>query len=95
MYMKHKCPSDTRHEELFQKFSDRRPGREGEIEWCTICGRITEQHRHFKITKADAPKPDYAAPRPTDQAEFFQNSCVSQGGGGFEEKIRRTHRLLN
>ena len=93
--MHHKCPKETRHEELFQKFKDTRAGREGEIEWCTICGRITETHRHFKITKADAPKPEFAAPRPTDAAEFFQNSCVSQGGGGFEEKVRRTHRLLN
>ena len=98
MYMHHPCKREERHEELFQKFKDTRRNPSGEIEWCTICGRITYAHQHYQLSRVTDPKkPDFApisreAPAGIDR--HFDSDCKRVGGGGFEEKVRRTHRLL-
>jgi ankyrin repeat protein len=94
MYMKHYCEVSARHEELYEKFKDQLRN----IEWCTICGRISQNHKHYKLSKADAAtKPGFApiSPLAPEGIErHFDSDCTRVGGGGFEEKVRRTHRLL-
>ena len=99
MYMRHICKQNDRHEKLFQKLRDIRYKPEGEIEWCTICGRITNGgHIHYKLYQAkelfSGKKPELVPTPATQPNQHFENDCVKVGGGGFPEKVRRTHRLL-
>lgn len=91
MYMYHKCRT-PRHEKLFQKFQV-----DGNIEWCTLCGRICNgEHHHYTLSlPTDKDLPSLATVRPTSTGElrFFDKDCKASGGGGHEEKIKRFNRM--
>jgi hypothetical protein len=90
MYMTHKCRNP--HKELFAKYSF-----DGKVEWCTLCGRVSQTHKHFKYAPPDAPVPGYAPVQPTATGDlrFFDKDCKESGGGGHEEKVRRFNRMLH
>jgi hypothetical protein len=91
MFMKHKCQKPY-HEELFKLYN-----KLGYIEWCTICGRICDDHRHYTYappTQTTKPTIAQYAPR-TDLYFGNEKECRNLGGGGFAEKVRRFHRLLS
>lgn len=90
MYMTHVCRKP--HKELFAKYS-----LGGKVEWCTLCGRVSQQHHHFKYAPPDAPRPEFAPIQPTTTGDFrfFDKDCKASGGGGHEEKVRRFNRMLH
>ena len=90
MYMTHACRKP--HNELFAKYS-----LGGKVEWCTLCGRVSQQHHHFNYASPDAPKPGFAPVQPTTTGDFrfFDKDCKASGGGGHEEKVRRFNRMLH
>lgn len=90
MYMKHKCKTPY-HKDLFKLYSV-----DGYIEWCTLCGRISNgQHHHYvNSLPTDTVKPALAKVQPSTDFRFFDKDCKASGGGGNEEKVRRIHRLL-
>lgn len=90
MYMRHTC-KEPYHEELFNLYQFG-----GKIEWCTLCGRITNgQHHHYvNSLPTDTTKPALAQVLPSNDFRFFDKDCKASGGGGNEEKVRRIHRLL-
>ncbi len=93
MYMKHVCGT-PRHERLYNLFKDER----GHIEWCTLCGRITNgEHHHYVLSlPQDTKRPDLAVVKPTEMGDvrYFDKNCVKSGGGGHDEKIKRLNALL-
>lgn len=91
MYMTHACRKP--HKELFATYSSLG----GKIEWCTLCGRVSQQHHHFNYAPPDAPKPGFAPIQPTSTGDFrfFDKDCKASGGGGHEEKVRRFNRMLH
>ena len=97
MYMYHNCKKikeSEYHKDLYKEYLDTSrttyPTADM-VEWCTICNRITKNHRHFKLSSADERHVGRAdKPRNTD--EFFQNDCTGIGGGGFREKLARFKR---
>ena len=105
MYMSHNCASTTHyyHKKLYDTFSyERFPGSPIRVEWCTICGRPTKEHKHYILSSANAPSKEMAALKPEIQARldrgdnqaFFDNAnCLGFGGGGTEEKAARFRRL--
>jgi hypothetical protein len=102
--MHHICPRETRHEKLYQIFKDSRNSRQPEIEWCTICGRITQQHEHFVVKDAQTILKSGLLPEKeaiSSEAEemgverHFDSDCKKVGGGGAEEKFKRVFRLLD
>jgi ankyrin repeat protein len=90
MYMTHTCRKP--HKELFAKYS-----LNGKVEWCTLCGRVSQSHHHFSYAPPDAPRPGRAPIQPTATGEFrfFDKDCKASGGGGHEEKVRRFNRMLH
>jgi uncharacterized protein len=87
-YAQHECPADTRHAMLYAKY--KKP--DGMVSWCTVCGRPCQSSKHFKL----------ALPSATTNPEFHpitnntggEAECRANGGGGLEEKIKRTEMLL-
>jgi hypothetical protein len=102
MYMTHTCKKSQRHEKLYQLYKDTTPGPVyfGKIEWCTLCGRLTHQHKHFKnpdvanLTKLPGFAPLAPGAAAVGDILFFDKDCVKSGGGGFEEKIKRYHAFV-
>ena len=103
MYMSHDCSKTKNHyhKELYDNFVYN-DGAENKIEWCTVCGRITNFHKHYKITSAQRPLREFASMNREiqdridrgDNAAFFDNAnCIGFGGGGIEEKAARFRRL--
>jgi hypothetical protein len=90
MYMSHVCDPDARHPELYDTYEDK-----GEIEWCTICGRITHNHKHYTVNLPNERRPVMVQNQIKNVIEHYQNDCRSVGGGGYEEKFRRLEKLLN
>ena len=90
MYMKHTCKKPY-HTELYNLYQVG-----GKIEWCTLCGRITNgQHHHYvNSLPTGTVKPALAQVVPSPDFRFFDKDCKASGGGGNEEKVRRIHRLL-
>ncbi len=90
MYMTHSCRNP--HKELFAKYSVN-----GLVEWCTLCGRVSYQHKHYVYAPPDANKPGFAPVQPTaiGDLRFFDKDCKASGGGGHEEKVRRFNRMLH
>jgi len=89
MYMYHNCSQGTYyHKKLYDKYKSD----EGNIEWCTICGRITHEHRHYKLGAARGVKPEQEDPV-QNLTIFFKTDCKSQGGGGPDEKLARFRRM--
>jgi len=105
MYMKHDCSKTGHyyHKKLYDIYSYARfIGGPKEVEWCTICGRPTKLHKHWKLTEANNTTIVPAALNPEiqerlnrgDNLAFFDNAnCIGFGGGGIEEKASRFRRL--
>ena len=102
MYMSHNCATTGHyyHEKLYDAYMD--VYNKNKVEWCTVCGRITELHKHFILTDAKNPNKTKAKLKPEVQAQldrgdnvaFFDNAnCIGFGGGGTEEKAARFRRL--
>jgi ankyrin repeat protein len=76
------------HEELYDRYKNE----QGNITWCTICGRIAHGHRHYKISMAQDPvKPELLA-----TGNPFAADCSAPGGGGgggVKEKLARYRRM--
>lgn len=90
MYISHKC-TVPRHEALYAKFKDD----SGMIEWCTVCGRVTSNHRHYRLSDPTDPVPARApTPRVEGGLEYSAKKCIEAGGGGYKEKVKRFNRLL-
>jgi hypothetical protein len=103
MFMSHDCAKTGHyyHEDLYDYFMYSY-GTTKKVEWCTICGRITELHKHYKLTDAKNPSKEKAPLKPEiqerldrgDNQAFFDNAnCMGFGGGGIEEKAARFRRL--
>jgi ankyrin repeat protein len=83
MYITHNCSLTGRHHSaLYRKYR----GPDGSIEWCTVCGRITNgHHAHYKVGTWDGPKPGLMP-----NGNPFESDCrISSGGGGISEKFMR------
>ena len=104
MYMAHDCNKSDRfyHKELYEKYKFLNYENKFMIEWCTVCGRISKEHKHYIKANSDANVPTFAALRPDIrrrlEAEetfvFFEDeNCKGFGGGGVEEKAARFRRL--
>lgn len=89
MYMKHTCPTEIGvslyHEELYAMFQDA----EGKVMWCTICGRVCKDHKHYSISKADGPTPTLIVPKAGADPFGDEAACLAYGGGGLDEKLAR------
>lgn len=105
MYMSHDCSIRKHfyHKELYNIFVYQKfVGAPNRIEWCTICGRPTKEHKHYILSSANAPSKELARIKPEiqerlnrgDNQAFFDNAnCIGFGGGGTEEKASRFRRL--
>ena len=102
--MGHDCAKTGHHfnKELYEKYAYEAPAGKFNVEWCTICGRITEFHKHFKLVSASADKAPLAKIDSNierrlnagDNQVFFDiENCKKFGGGGIEEKVARFRRL--
>jgi len=93
LYMSHNCKKikgNMYHTDLYKEYLDtsRESYNADMIEWCTICNRITKNHKHFKLSSADKRHVGFAH-KPETMDEHFQNDCTGVGGGGFREKVAR------
>jgi uncharacterized protein len=87
-YPRHKCAENVRHAKLYRRYSSA----EGEIIWCSICGRIVLNGHHMELS----------LPSTTRLVEFHdirsnaggEEECTANGGGGTPEKLKRTEMLL-
>ena len=69
---------------LYEKYRDVN----GNIQWCTQCGRICKDHRHYQLSLADGPVPAFGPP-----GSAFDKNCRNTGGGGIPEKFIRFSQL--
>jgi uncharacterized protein len=92
MYMKHKCPDEfgasLYHRDLYNKFNDN-----GFIQWCTICGRICNMHKHYNVSNPGDPKPKLIEPKAGANPFGSEKACMDFGGGGLIEKLTRFRML--
>lgn len=105
MYMSHDCSTRKHfyHKELYNKYAYAMfEGTPKKVEWCTVCGRVTKNHKHYKLSAANAPSTTLENLDPEIQARldanqnivFFDNAnCIGFGGGGTLEKAARFRRL--
>ena len=105
MYMSHDCAKTKHfyHKKLYNAYVyNRFEEAPNKIEWCTICGRPTKEHKHYILSSANAPSKEFAPLNPKiqeqlnrgDNQAFFDNAnCMGFGGGGIEEKAARFRRL--
>jgi len=101
MYMSHNCSKTEHHyhKKLYNKYKMQFTNN---IEWCTICGRITNNHSHYKLRNADDYVPEFEekslkvvrALEIGDNTIFYDDAnCKAFGGKGIEEKITRIRRF--
>jgi hypothetical protein len=97
MYMKHNCKSipGYYHKKLYAMYKTP----EGNICWCTICGRIALGHRHYKLHFQDIPENvtlGYLRELRSsllDGGNPFDKDCHwTNGGGSLNEKLQRFRR---
>ena len=105
MYMSHNCDNTKHdyHKELYNIYAyGAYEGVPKKVEWCTVCGRVTKNHKHYILSFAKNPSTTLAPLDPEIQARlnanqnivFFDNAnCVGFGGGGTLEKAARFRRL--
>ena len=104
MYMAHDCNTSDHyyHKELYEKYKFLNYDNKPTIEWCTVCGRISKEHKHYIKVYSDSDVLTFAPLRPDIrrrlEAEetfvFFEDeNCKGFGGGGVEEKAARFRRL--
>ena len=102
--MGHNCAKTGHHynKELYETYAFERYRGHYEVEWCTVCGRITENHRHFKLVLASSDIREFAnidsnierrLNEGNDEVFFQSDNCRKFGGGGIEEKVARFRRL--
>jgi len=102
--MGHNCAKTGHHynKELYEKYAFERYEDHFEVEWCTICGRVTEHHKHFKLVSASADRAPLSKIASNieerinagdNQVFFDTENCKKFGGGGIEEKVARFRRL--
>jgi ankyrin repeat protein len=97
MYMAHTCTSihPYFHQSLYNIF--KRP--DGKIEWCTLCGRVCKDHRHYELASImdirDGHVPNIHVPVEAPEGLYFggERECIKSGGGGYKEKIARMRRM--
>jgi len=86
MYMSHNCLSEPGKSMVDMNWYTMYKNAEGHISWCTICGRICLNHRHYELgalgRKLELVPSGYGG-------DPFAKNCVSQGGGGLYEKLMR------
>ena len=93
MFMHHKCTSlnpPGLDKTLYEKYLT--PGY-SQIYWCTVCGRICNDHLHKNIGPIDGRVPGNS-PQPNTNEQFFGNDCRGIGGGGLVEKLARFNAIL-
>jgi hypothetical protein len=101
--MSHNCATTKHfyHKKLYDKFEYDYHGSQ-KIEWCTVCGRITKNHKHFVLSSIQSLSIKFAPLKPEiqeqldrgDNLAFFNNAnCIGFGGGGTEEKAARFRRM--
>jgi hypothetical protein len=106
MYMHHDCRElgGFYHRELYEKFKYAIQYPDGtvkdEIAWCIYCGRIAgasagASHQHYAHSDpADAAKPPMLPLMVSEGSSiFFDSNCISNGGGGLAENLKRIRRL--
>jgi len=87
-YMTHDCASFSQHYnvELYEKYKIRNlADTEYYIQWCTVCGRVSNNHKHYALSRAEGPVPGFQL---GVQASYFGDECKPYGGGN-EEKAKR------
>lgn len=89
-YMKHDCREQQwYHKKLYERYKD--DG--GHISWCTVCGRICNGHKHYKLQPFTEEHPtEVQIPPVTETAVFYTSDCRPEGGGGIDEKFIRFRR---
>ena len=100
MFMHHKCPNlQTPYSvDLYNKYKDRF----NELWWCTLCGRVCQEHQredhpedivpaHHALGPAAGPRADLI--RPGGGASPFSNDCTAYGGGMLLEKFIRFQKI--
>ena len=87
-YMSHNCLLDngTPNMTLYNLYKDYT----GSIYWCTICGRICDNHKHYKLSKYNDEK---RAPLVSETSDPYSKDCKAEGGGGIEEKLMRIRHM--
>jgi hypothetical protein len=105
MYMSHNCAATKHdyHKKLYNIYAyEKYQGTPKQVEWCTVCGRVTKNHKHYILSLATNPSTTLAPLDPEIQAQldanqnvvFFDNAnCLGFGGGGTLEKAARFRRL--
>ena len=87
-YMHHDCSKlpGFYHKRLFDLYKDAR----GEVNWCTICNRIAQNHGHFQLrSAAETTLPPLLVTRDI----HADGVCHQDGGGDLPEKVARFRRL--
>ena len=92
-YMTHDCKQQMgviRHKRLYELYQNS----EGNITWCTVCGRPCRGHRHYKLAPHETPSLPPLAPVQTGMDVFGgEADCIKDGGGGVPEKVKRLDRM--
>jgi ankyrin repeat protein len=92
MYMKHDCRLEGYyHKDLYNKYKNE----EGKICWCTICGRISKGHRHYKLRRTEAGKPNDRTDLLPGGDPFEQDCSMTSNGGGLGEKYVRFRQMVD
>jgi len=86
LYMHHVCNPFRRHPELYDIYKTD----DGNIWWCTDCGRICEGHKHYKLASYPGEKPGLII----TSSNPFTKTCLEHGGGSVQEKLARISRLV-
>jgi hypothetical protein len=86
IYMYHNCSQGKYyHKYLYKMYKSER----GNISWCTTCGRICDDHRHYELGSAGGEMPELHS----GIDPFAKDACTLAGGGGLNEKLARVRRL--
>ncbi len=105
LYMSHDCAalSGFYHNELYNKYTwslddndendddnNQRGGAAKKITWCTDCGRICYGHQHYELNAVTAT----TKPKLLPHGDPFEKDCrLTNGGGGYPEKVARYRRM--
>ena len=96
MYMRHNCMElgGYYHKKLYNLYKNN----EGNVYWCTICGRSAMGHRHYNLPK-DYIMDEYEGSEDREEilpqlgpgrGDPFEKDCrLTNGGGGYPEKYIR------
>jgi ankyrin repeat protein len=93
IYMNHNCVHNSYnnyHKELYNKFRY-----ENTVQWCTVCGRPSKEHKHYALSFPNSSKMPELLPHKTTRRtqNTLEYNCIYSNGGGLPEKLARFHRL--